>query len=336
MANMPRPYIVIGKPFQRANERWYFRLFGNKIALHTDKREEAFQKWMEEYWLPYKAGKLHDPHDKKMLKDVIRAFLDQKSVLKAKRTYTGYKCRLNQFLAVIGNKPYTDITADDLIHFKMYLVSKNQKPKSINAMIRHINCLLNSLDWKDIKPPHKGNPEWKSSKYIKKHIDMLKPEEADILLDWSKHIPEFKYILPLEIYCGIPCNEFMFPIYFGTDKIILNRMKTNTEMGIPIPSKLKPFIDPLLDKGFVNLWHTGIRDFNKKHKFIREGIGIERLTPHYFKHVFVSILNEQGVPLIDISNFTGTTIETLEKVYIHSTGKKVQEEIDNYAERVTA
>lgn len=161
-------------------------------------------------------------------------------------------------------------------------------------------------------------------------------EEREIWIDWAKHIPEFKEIMSLELFCGIPEGEFMSPIYFGEDRILLNRMKTNTKMFIPFPAELKKHIPHLVGKGWVKLWKYGIDNFTKKHFKIRKAIGLERMTPHYFKHVFVTMAAELGFSLKTISEITGTTIPTLQKVYLHSTDKDKIDLMDKLSERMMA
>jgi len=363
---MPRPRIVIGEPYRRPDRgnRFYFNLFGNPTALipegqnvATDLPEEAQDIWFNRYWIPYKNGKIRDPQKPaKMLSDSVSDFLKQKQALKKPRTFKGYKQRLNQFLRFFSDKkitdkekikknhikwecykPWNELTKDDLINYKIHLKQRNQKDKSINAQIRHINAFLNSLDWKENKVPHKNNPEWKTSKYIQRKIEMPTKEEKEIWLSWGPHIPEFKDIMPLELFCGISANDFMFPILFEENRIILSRMKTNTDMYIPFFPDLKKHVPHLVGRGWVLLWKYGIDNFVHKHQKIREGIGLDRMTPHYFKHVFVSVLYETPrITLKHISEFTGTTIECLEKVYIHTTEKTKIDLMNAVSERLGA
>lgn len=333
----PRYIEPVSDPYLR-NGNWSVRIFGqrkalSKYGLKIQSRQAAKEKCAE-LRQKYKAGELVEYQKPIYLHDAIERYVSdrEKSYLKgnlARSTWDGIKVALVTYMKRFfsSNPPYMNLTHQNLIDLKFFIQEgipfgkrKGNGKNSVNQKIRYINTFLSSLEWGIKKPPHKGvqktNEAWKQSKSTRRKIEKLSDKDNEKILKYSRfRTDEWRFILPIQVITGLPKREIRSELIFTEEYIELTRIKTETPFRIPISKKLREYIPELIGKGRIVLYPHCNRYFSTEQGKIMKELNLSQITPHMFKHNFVTWGLEHGASWEVLSKCTGTSVKTLMAVY---------------------
>ncbi len=300
-------------------------------------------------------------------------YIDIKRLQVKERSLYQIKIHIEKYvLPIIGDKILYKISTNDIINIIKNAEQQELKKNTINSIMRHMRAMFNYAFAEGVinKNPMLTLKTERDRKAMRRD---LTPEEINILLK-AVNITDYNFYLMLctLLYtgirtgelCALKWNDFSDDFKYMridesfTDLIYENDTKTlagertlplNDYLQIEYQQKFNNLTDK--EKGEVDkLVYINKRNrpftsnnislrLNSLKKYIRENMNVdidEGITPHYFRHTFVSNGMRSGVSLKDMQELLGhSNSRTLLDYYAHTNNssknvsiKMIQDSID--------
>jgi integrase len=196
-----------------------------------------------------------------------------------------------------------------LLHKRVEFVS-NSRPESRQeiATMTEMNSWIDACSQKNERKKTKGK-QWQDLKFVLfclANCGMRAGEVKHACVEWFN-----------KGLVNIPAKQ----TYRDKDGTLREwRTKDNDARQIPIPPKMREFLDQYLKgkKGLViksNRSKDGLWDFKKPLAEHMEKVGRPEFYPHAFRHSWVTAMMNEGKTIQQVSAWSGDSLQTLEKNY---------------------
>ena len=239
-----------------------------------------------------------------------------------------------------GELPVSAITAGTCRRYaadrRIYKGTKRERPAGIGTVRRELGCLSAALKYchgegyltraPEVKLPERKAPRdrWLTREEVARLIRAARASKR------SRHLAPF---ILVAVYTGTR-KEAILGLRFGahaaggwidTERGVLYRAADDVRQT----RKRKPPVRmPRKLLAHARRWErnrTWVVQFKGNRvgsiktawRSVAKKAGLEDVTPHTLKHTAVTWAMHRGVPLADAAGFFGTTIATLESVYLH-------------------
>ncbi len=256
------------------------------------------------------------------LEEFTHKYLEYSKTSKSFKTYEMDSIAIKHFLEFMDKKVMlSEITKEDIEEFKIYLIKKGLKPKSINNYCGALRTMFNkAVEWEYIKSsPFKGikllrlpPPNWK----------WITPEEAEKLIHCAS--PHLKPIIMVALYTGLRKSELLSlrweNIDFHNEVIRIKKTKTRKERFIPVHPRVKKILLELYynKKSEYVFTYMGkpVKNIKTSFRTAVKRAGLN-LRFHDLRHTYASWLVMAGVDIRTIQELLGHASIRMTSRYSH-------------------
>lgn len=269
---------------------------------------------------------------------------EKMTIRQLKDIYLEYKkleVRHSTFLTIKSNIDNADWFDNKTVYqvSKLEILNKNktESKSHIKYMRMFYNFLINELDFKISNPFKTGKIKKESETFV------LSKSDYEFLLNRIKS-DDVKLGVIILYHTGIRISELAGLTWdcITDNNIIINKQlyrkfdtftetkSENSIRTIPIHSNIKTYIKKW--KKNQTVIDINNRIFNKKSmgqkiaielKRITEGTHLEGLTPHDFRHTFITNLVQNKTDIITVAYLAGDRVETIINKYVHANKKTI-------------
>lgn len=341
--------------YKRGNVWWVLYYVDNKRVRKPVSRnyKEAY-KFKKEVETKIIKGDVDKPEEKKTisLEKAKARFFNKLKIYAGKSTYENYKFILGKFFDYLGGEEVHSVTEIEEKTIEGYLLSRKKANNIQGGRLK-----ISTLNWevKGIKKFIKTCEELgfleeglshkiKTIKEKKRIPFFFTKEHLDLIFSSSETIYIKKLYLFL-LLSGLRPGELCDLTYDDIDlpgrKIFLRvkkdwEPKTN-ERTVPISEELALLIEsiPRLQKKYVFVTERGdkfnVHAINTRFLRLRRSIGLERGTPHTFRHTYAALITMKSGNIRALQKILGHQKLETTQIYSHITDeylKKVTDEVD--------
>lgn len=234
------------------------------------------------------------------LTNAISIFLNHVKLYKRPATYDFYDQYLNQILLYMNSKKVyntSEITSEVINDYMKYLLSKGNKPQTVNHYIKSIRCMINFLKNNDYIDHDVF--KFKALQEEKSKIKALTKIDIQRILDYSKCLTEQnQLIILLMLTTGIRTTELVNiendNIDFNKNIIKLTYTKNHEIENIYIHEDIKDLLFNVYNPNNKYLFaideNRSISNEAVKSMFarIKRKLNIELLSPHKIRHYYAT------------------------------------------------
>lgn len=253
------------------------------------------------------------------------------------RTWRDYSYDLKQFVAVVGNRPATEITFKDIDLFIMAQAARGLKPGTINRRLAAIMSLYTFLADEDpdlICPvlPHRHT--LREGYHLPRPVPITDLQQFFAVIDTDRDMAMFLLMLR----CGLRISEVarlqLRDVYLDEEPPrLLVTGKNNKERTVYLSEQtavsLHTYLatrEPVASAAlFLSYQGAGMSTtaIHKRLMRYRQKAGVH-LTAHQLRHTFATDLVAVDVPVTTVQKLLGHTWLSTTQTYIAANDRKVQ------------
>lgn len=310
---------------QKQNGTWK-QVESKTFVGNTEAKQRATKKKAE--W----QAKVETDYDKMTIRQLKDIFLEYKKLEVRHSTFMTIKSNIN------NADWFDDKTVYQVNKLEIFKRNKTESKSHIRYMRMFYNFLINDLDFKISNPFKTGKVKKESETFI------LSEKDYEFLLNKIKS-DDVKLGVIILYHTGLRISELAGLTWdcITDDNIIINKQlynkydtftetkSENSLRTIPIHSKLK--IHLKTRKATQKIINIENRIFNNKSinqkitnelKRITEGTYLEGITPHDFRHTFITNLVQNKIDIITVAYLAGDKVETVIQKYVHANKKTIE------------
>lgn len=263
------------------------------------------------------------------LQSLIQLYKEFRSI--RPMTQRSYLYAVDVFTSVLGERPISEYSSDDIERFKRLSIERGQKPTSVNIVFRSVKALLNFAVQRRLinESPFRLV---KPVKMLHKKPVYLSKSDVELLLS-KMNDSTIKDITEAGLYTGMRLGELVNLQWSSVDLdnnviTVANTddftTKSGRERNIPIHDKLKDILKRRYSKNRKYVF-TKDGDFRYtlsyvSHKF-KKSVIKAGLSPdfhfHSLRHSFASNLVSNGVDIYSVSKLLGHSSINVTQIYSH-------------------
>lgn len=293
------------------------------FVKNTDAKQRAINTSSE--W----QKKIENDYDKMTIRQLKDVFLEYKKLEVRESTFFTIKSNID------NADWFDDKTVYQVSKLEILKRNKTESKSHIKYMRMFYNFLINELDFKISNPFKTGKIKKESETFV------LSKTDYEFLLDRIK-FDDVKLGVIILYHTGLRISELSGLTWdcITDNNIIINKQfsnkygefrepkSENSVRTIPIHSNLRIYIKKW--KKSQTTIDISNRIFNKKAmgqkiaielKRITEGTHLEGLTPHDFRHTFITNLVQNKTDIITVAYLAGDRVETIINNYVHTNKK---------------
>lgn len=293
------------------------------FVKNTDAKQWAITKSSE--W----QKKIESNYDKMTIRQLKDIYLESKKLEVRESTFLTIRSNIDN-----ANR-FDDKTVYQISRLEILNKNKTESQSHIKYMRMFYNFLINDLDFKISNPFKTGKIKKESETFV------LSKKDFEFLLKRIKH-DDVKMGIIILYHTGLRISELAGLTWdcINDNNIIINKQlydkfdtfsetkSENSVRTIPIHSKLRIHL---------KTWKTGQTVININNRiFNNKAIGqkitnelkratektyLEGLTPHDFRHTFITNLVQNKTDIITVAYLAGDRVETILKNYVHINDK---------------
>lgn len=342
MSKTPKPESPDKGIYLQRKVYWYRYSFGGRqhfMNLHTTDLADAIQKKRN---LIEKGALVHSGVMKKAWEKVVDDYLAEKVAKgKIRKAYVGKtKSALMVFQDFCKAKTPAAVSHKNLQDY--YDLRRKKSEAGARSSVNTVQSFLNHLGLLHKRVEYVANSRPESRQEI------ATMEEMNLWIDAcndsnerkknkGKKWQDLKFVLFCLANCGMRAGEVKHACVEWFSKGLVNipakqnyrdkdgtlrewRTKDNDARQIPIPPKMREFLDQFLKgkKGLViksEISKDGLWDFKRPLAEHMEKVGRPDFYPHAFRHSWISAMMNDGKTIQQVSAWSGDSLQTLEKNY---------------------
>ena len=293
------------------------------FVKNTDAKQWAIAKSSE--W----QKKIESNYDKMTIRQLKDIYLESKKLEVRESTFLTIRSNIDN-----ANR-FDDKTVYQISRLEILNKNKTESQSHIKYMRMFYNFLINDLDFKISNPFKTGKIKKESETFV------LSKKDFEFLLKRIKY-DDVKMGIIILYHTGLRISELAGLTWdcINDNNIIINKQlydkfdtfsetkSENSARTIPIHSKLRIHL---------KTWKTGQTVININNRiFNNKAIGqkitnelrratektyLEGLTPHDFRHTFITNLVQNKTDIITVAYLAGDRVETILKNYVHINDK---------------
>lgn len=261
----------------------------------------------------------------------------------AKKTQINYQTAINSLLTCIPDIPVKLLTLEHIVKWKMAM---DERGNSINTISHNLSCLRSVLRFLRTRGQDVLDPSSVSLPKIKRHQPtFLDYSEVQYMLDCCDN-PRDKAIIACLFSTGCRISELLdldrgdireheaMVTGKGSKQRVVYFDNTALRLLDEYESTRRDHLKPLFVSS-QNRRLTVSRVQQVIHE-IADRAGMEKnVTPHVFRHSYITDLVLNGAPLPVIQKLAGHTQLSTTMIYTHITDKNTQETHSKYHSKIT-
>lgn len=282
-----------------------------------------------------------------MINDLLKEVMKDKVLFVKYKTLLSYQSTLNNIMPYFENKLVTSVKPIDIKIWHDTLIAKGLKRQTISTarvLLKEAFRIAIMSEFIDINPIIMVQlPRMKRTKIKQKPFTL---DEIDFILD-NCPSPQVKNFLGISFFTGMRSGEVLAlewnDIDFETDTISISKTIAQGTINTPktrssyrdiemLPSVRGFFKNQRLQTGMKNSYvFLNTKDtfygsnlaLSKNFKTILKNLNIEHRTLHNTRHTFASMMLNNGIDVMWVSNTLGhENLDVTLKVYTHFMPKK--------------
>lgn len=293
------------------------------FVKNTDAKQWAITKSSE--W----QKKIESNYDKMTIRQLKDIYLESKKLEVRESTFLTIRSNIDN-----ANR-FDDKTVYQISRLEILNKNKTESQSHIKYMRMFYNFLINDLDFKISNPFKTGKIKKESETFV------LSKKDFEFLLKRIKY-EDVKMGIIILYHTGLRISELSGLTWdcINDNNIIINKQlyskfdtfsetkSENSVRTIPIHSKLRIHLKTW--KTGQTVIHINNRIFNNKAigqkitnelRRATEKTYLEGLTPHDFRHTFITNLVQNKTDIITVAYLAGDRVETILKNYVHINDK---------------
>ena len=223
--------------------------------------------------------------------------------------YSSIQCFINELLQLFKKKSLKNFTQRDIEKYFKYLKVKNNSNSTINSKLSFLSRCLQYYN-NTLKLPFQ--------KVLNKEKQIITESNFYYLLDEFKHNKELYNFLMIAYYTGLRANEILNirvqHIIKDENVYFLNLYNTKNHKDNFIP--LSPNLNTIVG---------GFSEFTLNYKQVYYELKKYGITPHRFRHTFITRCYEKGLDSFSIMKLTNQTSLSVHQRYNHITNKRLKD-----------
>ena len=308
---------------------WRFSHGGKQhfMSLSTPNKDEAIAK--KKYYLAtglHLTGKVGAKVWPKAIDDYLAEKVAKGEIRKSGEGRV--KSAINVFVRACGKPAPSDVTLEDLQDY--YIKRRKTSEAGARSSVNTVQAFFNHLGLLQRRVEFVANSRPESRQEIATMAQMN---------SWIEECEEenLKFVLFCLANCGMRAGEVKHACAEWFSNGLVNipskqvykmkdgsayewRTKDNDPRQIPIPPKMREFLDAFLKgkKGLVNksaISKDFIWDFRKPLAEHMKKVGRPDFFPHAFRHSWITAMMNQKKSIQQVSSWSGDSLQTLEKNY---------------------
>lgn len=248
-------------------------------------------------------------------------------------TIDTYLDALSVFFRYFSEKPISEISNEDLIHFNNnYILANGHSSSYQNQVVNALKLFYRIIEDRSMNPELIHRP--KRQKLLP---NVLSKEEVKLILNAHSNI-KHKAMLSLIYSCGLRCGEVLKlkPEHIDSKRrlLIIKQAKGRKDRIAPLSPKIIELLENYSEvtKPMIYLFEGQIkgspydqRSLQNVLKQALEKAGIQKpVTLHWLRHSYATHLLESGTDLRYIQEILGHSSSKTTEIYTHVSTKSIQ------------